>query len=84
MTKVIRSLWQLLLLTYDTGKPVKLTCEECFILLGYDADLLAGGASLEEIRPAVKQHLALCSECRTKFDEWLEQLDGEQPQPHSN
>ena len=84
MTTVIRSLWELLLLTYDAGKSVKLTCQECFILLGYDADLLASGASLEEIRPAVNQHLALCPECRTKFDEWLKELERERSQPHSN
>ncbi|RPI94719.1 MAG: hypothetical protein EHM40_05620 [Chloroflexi bacterium] len=84
MTKVIRSLWELLLLTCDTGKSVRLTCEECFILLGYDADLLAGGAPLEEIRPIVNHHLALCPECQARFDEWLEELNGEQPHPHSN
>lgn len=82
MTKVIRSLWELLLLTYDADRSVKLTCEECFILLGYDADLLTGGAPLEEIRPAVNHHFALCLECRARFDEWLEELNGEQP--HSN
>jgi hypothetical protein len=83
MTTVIRSLWELLLLTCDVGKPVKLTCEECFILLGYDADLLASGAPLEEIRPAVNQHLGLCSACQAKFAEWLQELDEEQPH-HSN
>jgi hypothetical protein len=84
MITVIRSLWELLLLTCDVSKPVKLTCEECFILLGYDADLLASGAALEKIRPAVNQHLALCSACRAKFDEWLEELDGSQLHPHFN
>lgn len=84
MTKEIRSLWELLLLTHDASKPVKLTCEECFILLGYDADLLASGSSLEEIRPAVARHLALCSTCRTKFDEWLEDLNRTQFPHHLN
>lgn len=84
MTQIIRSLWELLLLTHDTSKPVKITCEECFILLGYDADLLAGGASLEEIRPTVNHHLELCSTCRTKFDEWLEGLNGTQIHPTPN
>ena len=84
MGKVIRSLWQLLLLTHDARKPVQLTCEECFILLEYDADLLARGASLEEIRPTVEQHLSHCSTCRAKFEEWLKELDGVQFHPHSN
>jgi len=78
MDKAERSLWQLLLLTRDAGKPVQLTCEECFALLEYDAELLANGAALDDIRPSVNQHLSLCPMCRAKFKEWLEELDGAQ------
>jgi hypothetical protein len=84
MSETERSLWQLLLLTRGAGAPVHLTCEECFALLEYDAELLAGGAAPEEIRPAVNRHLSLCSTCRAKFDEWLEELDGAPSHPHSD
>jgi len=69
------SLWQLILLTRDTKKDVQLTCEECFSLLEYDADCLAAGADLAEIRPIVSHHLALCSSCRNQLDDWLEKLE---------
>jgi len=81
MEEASRSLWQLLLLTRD-AKPVQLTCEECFALLEYDAEILADGATLDKVRPAVNHHLSLCRTCRAKFDEWLEELDGAQSHPH--
>jgi hypothetical protein len=71
MSKVSRPLWQLLLLTSASKASIQLTCEECFVLLEYDAELLASGAALDEIRPAVSYHLSLCSECQAKIDEWL-------------
>lgn len=71
MSETDRSLWQLLLLTRDGDTPVDFKCEECFTLLEYDAELLAGGAALDEIRPAVSYHLSLCSKCQAKIDEWL-------------
>jgi hypothetical protein len=83
MEKAERSLWQLLLLTRNAGTQVQLTCEECFALLEYDANLLAGGAALDEVRPAVNYHLSLCSKCQSKFKEWLQELDGTQSHPHS-
>ena len=73
----MRSLWQLLLLTRDAGSPVQLTCEECFSLLEYDAELLTNGITPDEIQPVVSRHLSLCPQCRAKFDGWLEKLDRE-------
>jgi len=63
-------LWQLLLLTQNPGSDVHLDCEECFALLEYDADLLAAGAALDDIHRAVSRHLAICSACKTEFDDW--------------
>jgi hypothetical protein len=74
MSEKPRPLWQLLLLTNAPNVSVQLTCEECFTLLNYDADLLAGGIALDKIRPAVSFHLSLCSKCQAKIDEWLEKL----------
>lgn len=77
MDKVNRPLWQLLLLTSDSKKAVSLTCEECFALLQYDADLLAAGADPAEIRPSAGHHLALCSSCQTQIDDWLKTLESQ-------
>ena len=74
MEKTDRPLWQLLLLTSDSKKSVHLSCRECITLLEYDAELLGDGADLDEIRPAVRYHLSLCSECRAKIDDWLEKM----------
>ena len=75
MSETDRPLWQLLLLTGDSSIPVNLTCEECFTLLEYDAELLVNGAALDEIRPAASYHLSLCSKCKTKIYGWLRNLD---------
>ena len=83
MSKVSRPLWQLLLLTNAPKIPVQLTCDECFTLLEYDAELLVGGAAIDEIRPAINYHLSLCSKCRAKIDEWLGELDVARTPLHS-
>jgi hypothetical protein len=67
-----RPLWQLLLLVNESEGSVQLTCEECFILLEYDADLLAAGARLDEILPSIRHHLNLCAKCQVRFDDWME------------
>ena len=67
-------LWQLLLLTQNPDSNVHLNCEECFALLEYDADLLAAGAALDDIRRAVSRHLAICSACKMEFDDWQKNL----------
>jgi hypothetical protein len=82
MSKTIRSLWQVLLITSNSKRPVQLSCEECFALLNYDADLLLSGVSLDDIRPAVRYHLSLCPNCQTRFDDWLDILESN-PREHS-
>ncbi len=75
MSEKPRPLWQLLLLTNTPNRSVQLSCEECFTLLEYDAELLAGSVALHEIRPVIRYHLSLCEKCRAKIDDWLEKLD---------
>jgi len=72
-----RPLWQLLLLTRDSKKPVHLTCEGCFALLEYDINLLAAGASFEEVQTIAHHHLSFCPECQPKFNAWLDNLEGD-------
>ncbi len=69
------SLLQLLLLTSDPKVAVILTCEQCFALLEYDADLLVAGADPAELRPSVSHHLALCSSCQSQIDDWIDKLE---------
>ena len=63
-----RPLWRLLLLISQSKEPIQLTCEECFVLLGYDADLLASGITPDEIYPSVNHHISFCTACQTKFE----------------
>ncbi len=74
-------LWQLLLLTREPENDYQLTCEECYELLEFDADLLAIGANPVEVRTIINRHLALCSSYGTKLDAWLEQLEISFPSP---
>jgi hypothetical protein len=68
---MIRPLWQLLLLTRNRQNPIRLTCEECFALLEFDAELLESGDAIENIRPTARHHLSLCRGCQAKFDRWM-------------
>jgi hypothetical protein len=68
-------LWQLLLLLRNPKGNVQLTCQECFELIAYDADLLAAGANLADLKEVVRRHLVLCSSCNTQFNEWLEKME---------
>ena len=70
-----RSLWQLLIETRNIKDGIHLTCDECFMLLEYDADLFVAGAHFDELQPAIRNHLALCSECQVELADRLEKLE---------
>ncbi len=70
-----RSLWQLLIETRNIKDDMHLTCDECFMLLEYDADLLVAGAHFDELQTAIRNHLALCSECQVELADRLEKLE---------
>lgn len=70
-----RSLWQLLIQTRNLKDDMHLTCDECFMLLEYDSDLLVAGAHFDELQPAIRNHLALCSECQLELADRLEKLE---------
>lgn len=70
-----RSLWQLLIETRNLKDNIHLTCNECFMLLEYDADLLVAGAHFDELQTAIRNHLALCSECQVELADRLEKLE---------
>jgi len=62
-----RQLWQLLL---DDSKD--LTCEECFAVMEYYAEVLASGG--DRLLPKVLDHLNNCPECALQHSEALRRL----------
>lgn len=70
-----RPLWQLLIETRNLKDNMHLTCDECIMVLEYDADLLVAGAHFDELQTAIRNHLALCSECQVELADRLEKLE---------
>jgi hypothetical protein len=74
--KSYRPLWQLLILISNQEKYIPLTCDECFILLEYDADQLAAGGDMDRLRSAAMNHLGLCSKkCHAEINNRLDRLE---------
>ena len=61
------SLWQLL-----QEDPSNLSCDECFAVMEYYAELLARGGTA--LLPEVMKHLEGCPSCRTEHRVALERL----------
>jgi hypothetical protein len=70
-----RSLWQLLIQRRDCKEDIPITCDECFLLLEYDADLLANGTQFDELQPVIKKHLQLCTGCRLQLTNRIAELE---------
>lgn len=62
-----RTLWELLL-----ADPSHLSCDECFAVMEYYADLLAQGG--EALLPVIRQHLRNCPSCETQHRQALTKL----------
>jgi hypothetical protein len=62
-----RVLWQLLL-----EDPSDLTCEECFAVMEYYADVLARGGV--DLLPEILEHLERCPDCELEHREVLRHL----------
>jgi hypothetical protein len=63
----LRALWQLLL-----ESPSDLTCDECFAVVEYYAELLAKGST--DLLPEVIEHLKGCPNCEVQHREELRHL----------
>jgi hypothetical protein len=61
------ALWQLL-----RREPSDLTCDECFAVLEYYAELLAQGG--EALLPEIEKHLEGCPSCQTEHRAALQRL----------
>lgn len=62
-----RPLWQVLL-----KEPSDLTCDECFAVMEYYAELLAKGGT--DLLPKVLDHLRRCPSCQAQHGEALRRL----------
>jgi hypothetical protein len=62
-----RALWELLL-----EDPSDLTCGECFAVLEYYAEVLAGPGS--DLLPRIIEHLERCPDCALQHQEELQYL----------
>jgi hypothetical protein len=69
---MVRPLWQLLL-----EDPSDLTCDECFSVMEYYAELLAKGST--DLLPEVIEHLKGCPSCEVRYREELRHLIVSQP-----
>ena len=63
-----KELWKLLLQSALETQQYEISCVECFNLLDQYADLILDGADLNEILPAVRQHLKNCPTCTDEFE----------------
>jgi hypothetical protein len=68
---MVRPLWQLLL-----EKPSDLDCDECFAVMEYYAELLAGGNT--DLLPKILEHLEGCPNCELEYREVLRRLAASQ------
>jgi hypothetical protein len=64
---MVRPVWQLLL-----ENPSDLTCDECFAMMEYYAELLAKGST--GLLPEVVEHLKECPNCEVQYREELRYL----------
>ena len=62
-----RPLWQLLM-----SEPSELTCDECFAVMEYFADLMTQG--VYDLLPDVQKFLARCPDCMLEYRGALRQL----------
>ena len=65
-------MWQLL-----SEDPSNLTCDECFAVMEYYADVLATTGA--DLLPKVLDHLRSCPNCRAEHREALHRLMASQP-----
>jgi hypothetical protein len=66
-------LWEVLLHA-TASQQESLSCEECFVLLDYLADLLASGYRPQAVLPLAQKYLQRCPRCDDEFRHTVEDL----------
>ena len=68
-------LWKLLLITHNKpDKPFHPTVNDCIELIEFDAQLLANGDRLDDIRSDLDYHLKLCAPYKEQLEDLLGKL----------
>lgn len=75
LSQPIRPLWQILASLLRAPDAMRLSCDECFAVLEYLAEVGAAGGRTETIQEAVRQHLAACPSCRQKHLQRLQEME---------
>jgi hypothetical protein len=69
----LQTLWQVLVhAAQDADQP--LSCEECYLLIDYLADLLASGYPQEQVLRQAEKYLSRCPDCRVEHQHALSTL----------
>ncbi|RME97982.1 MAG: hypothetical protein D6768_18430 [Chloroflexi bacterium] len=62
------SLWRALLKNVLETEDDEITCQECFGVLDFYAEMLAQGGNPAVLLPKVKQHLRQCVSCNEQLE----------------
>ena len=72
----LRPLWRLLLAATNQKEGVTLSCDDCFAILEYLAEMRARvGVSIELLCMLARNHLSCCPDCHKYYLQRLEQLE---------
>lgn len=62
---MIQPLWQVLVHATQDDEP--LSCDQCYVLMDYLADLLVEGVSSEEVLALADRYLGRCPDCKIEY-----------------
>lgn len=73
-----RPLWRLLLSILNPKPETDFTCDECFQMFEYLADIKAQNRVTQlRFQTLIKKHLAACPECKEHYAQVLEQMESQ-------
>jgi hypothetical protein len=72
---VIRTLFEILIRSSLPGNDITLTCDECFVVMEYFADLALEDFSLDDIKITLIKHINHCPDCREHHLHRLKEME---------
>jgi len=70
-----RPFWQILIVVGEHGGRIPLSCDECFVILEYMAEIAIEGVEEKYLLAAVRRHLDRCPDCRKHHLQRLDRLE---------
>jgi predicted anti-sigma-YlaC factor YlaD len=64
---VDEQLHKLIIAIFDDHQENCIDCDTCCQQLNYLAELVASGAEVRQLLPAVEEHLTYCADCREEY-----------------